>query len=171
MKKPEYPLEQLVLIKKKKLEEAEKNLRDKKKALQAEEEKLKKAEDARNEVKEHRFAKLTQLREKMDEGAPGEKVQQMRYYLKEVDHQLSQKEQKVKEQQKHVETAIKNVELARTELLKKQLDLEKLRMHREEWDKEMHLIELHQEEVETDDMGSAMHVRKRSKKKKGSSEN
>lgn len=155
-----YPLAQLVLIKQKKLEEAEKNLRDKKKALEEENAKLKTVELERNKVKEHRFAKLTQLREKMDEGAPSDKIQQIRYYLKEVDQKLAQKEQKVKEQKKHVETAEKNVEIARADLLKKQQDVEKMRMHREEWEKEMKTIELHKEGIETDEMGSALHTRK-----------
>src|SRR5579862_2824567 len=161
-----YPLEQLVLIKQKKLEEAEKNLRDKKRALEEEENKLKMVEKERDKVKDHRFAKLTQLREKMDEGAPSEKIQQMRYYLKEVDQQLAQKEHKVKEQHKHVETAKKNVEIARADLLKKQQDVEKLRMHREEWEKEMKAIELQKEGIETDEMGSVLHTRKSSAFKK-----
>src|SRR5690242_12749007 len=99
----EYPLEQLVLIKKKKLEDAEKNLRDKKRILEEEEKKLKGLESERDKVQEHRFAKLTQLRENMDKGEPSEKIQQIRYYLKEVDKQLAQKEQKVKEQKKQVD--------------------------------------------------------------------
>ena|ERR1700722_7600284 len=165
----EYPLEQLVLIKQKKLEEAEKHLRDKKKALDEEEKKLKQVEKERDKVKDHRFSKLTQLREKMDEGAPSHKIQQMRYYLKEVDQQLAQKEQKVKEQHKQVETAQKNVELARADLLKKQQDVEKLRIHREEWDKEMKILETQKEGVETDETGSALHNRKIAHSKKGTS--
>src|SRR5579862_4957346 len=159
-----YPLEQLVLIKQKKLEEAEKNLRDKKRALEEEENKLKMVEKERDKVKEHRFAKLTQLREKMDEGAPSEKIQQVRYYLKEVDQQLAQKENKVKEQIKHVDTAKKNVEIARADLLKKQQDVEKMRLHREEWEKEMRVILVQKEGIETDEMGSALHARKAAKK-------
>jgi hypothetical protein len=165
-KDQKYPLEQLVLIKQKKLEEAEKNLRDKKRALEEEEKKLQTVEKERDKVKDHRFSKLTQLREKMDEGAPSEKIQQMRYYLKEVDQQLAQKELKVKEQIRHVETAQKNIEIARADLLKKQQDVEKMRMHREEWDKEMKAIEIQKEGVETDEMGSVLHNRKSSHSKK-----
>ncbi|HEY2810742.1 MAG TPA: type III secretion T3S chaperone [Rhabdochlamydiaceae bacterium] len=155
-----YPLEQLVLIKQKKLEEAEKNLREKKRLLEEEENKLRAVEKERDKVKDHRFAKLTQLREKMDEGAPSDKIQQMRYYLKEVDQQLAQKEVKVVDQKKRVEAAQRNVELARLDLLKKQQDVEKLRMHREEWEKEMKAIAAQKEGVETDEMGSALHNRK-----------
>jgi len=154
-----YPLEQIVVIKQKKLDEAEKTLRDKKKALEKEEEKLVSVEKERNEVKDHRFAKLTQLREKMDEGAPSDKIQQMRYYLKVVDEKLKAKEIKVKEQVKQVENAKQQVEIARSDLVKKQQDVEKLQTHRKEWEKEMKGIAEHKENVESDEMGAMMHQR------------
>jgi flagellar biosynthesis chaperone FliJ len=152
--KNEYPLEQLALIKQKKLEEAEKTLRDKKALLEKEEQKLTEAEKERNAVKEHRIAKLTQVREKMDEGAPPDKILQMRTYLKVVDEKLKLKEQKVKEHQKLVDAAQKQVEIARADMIKKQHDVEKMRIHREEWEKEMKLEEERKEGIETDEMGS-----------------
>ncbi len=161
----EYPLEQIAIIKQKKLEEAEKTLREKKNALEKEQEKLAAAEKERDEVKDHRFAKLTQLREKMDEGAPTDKIQQMRQYLKVVDEKLRAKEHKVKEQQKSVDAAKHQVELARADLVKKQQAVEKMSMHRKEWEKEMKAIEERKEAVETDEMGSILHVRKKHKKK------
>ncbi|MBS0652339.1 MAG: type III secretion T3S chaperone [Verrucomicrobia bacterium] len=157
-----YPLEQLAIIKHKKLEEAEKALKEKKEALIKEEEKLKAVEKERDKVKEHRIAKLQQLRDKLDEGTSTDKIQQMKYYLKVVDEKLKGKELKVKEQQKQVENAQKQVELARQDFLKKQQDVEKLRLHREEWEKEMRLVLEHIEGVESDELGSAMHARKKS---------
>jgi flagellar biosynthesis chaperone FliJ len=157
-----YPLEQLAIIKQKKLEEAEKALKEKKEALIKEEEKLKAVEKERDKVKEHRIAKLQQLRDKLDEGTSTDKIQQMKYYLKVVDEKLKGKELKVKEQQKQVENAQKQVELARQDFLKKQQDVEKLRLHREEWEKEMRLVLEHIEGLESDELGSAMHSRKKS---------
>jgi flagellar biosynthesis chaperone FliJ len=159
----EYPLEQLATIKNKKLEEAEKVLKEKKEALIKEEEKLKTVEKERDEVKEHRHAKLEQLREKLDAGTPTDKIQQMKYYLKVVDEKLKAKEMKVKEQQKHVDNAQKQVDTARQDFLKKQQDVEKLRLHREEWEKEMKTLLEHMEGVESDELGSAMHARKKSR--------
>lgn len=159
-----YPLEQVAIIKQKKLDEAEKVLREKKKALEVEEKKLAEVEKERDEVKDHRIAKLTQLREKMDEGAPSDKIQQMRYYLKVVDEKLKAKEQKVKEQLKQVEHAKQQVEVARNDLLKKQHDVEKLNMHRKEWEQEMKMLEAHKEGVESDEMGSIIHHRKKKKR-------
>ncbi len=159
-----YPLEQLVLIKQKKLEEAEKVLRDKKRLLEEEERKLKACEKERDKVLEHRTAKLTQVREKMDAGASPEKIQQMRYYLKEVDQQLAGKQKKVADQKKNVENAEKNVALARADFLKKQQDVEKLRLHRKEWDKELKAHLEQKEGVETDEIGSSLHARKKRRK-------
>ncbi|MGC1877749.1 MAG: type III secretion T3S chaperone [Rhabdochlamydiaceae bacterium] len=163
-----YPLEQITVIKQKKLDEAEKVLREKKKALEREQEKLISVEKERNEVKDHRFAKLTQLREKMDEGAPSDKIQQMRYYLKVVDEKLKAKELKVKEQQKVVEAAKQQVEIARTDLIKKQQDVEKMATHRKEWEKEMKAVAEQKEGVETDEMGAVLHQRRRVDAKKSS---
>jgi len=160
-----YPLEQLAVIKQKKLEEAERNLHEKKKALEKEEEKLAAVEKERDKVKDHRTAKLTQLRQKLDEGTSTDKIQQMKQYLKVVDEQLKTKEMKVKEQQKAVENAQKQVDAARQEVIKKNQEVEKLRLHRIEWEKEMKAIQEHQEGIESDEIGSVLHSRKSIKSK------
>jgi hypothetical protein len=161
-----YPLEQLGLIKQKKLDEAEKVLREKKKILEKEEEKLLVAEKERDIVKEHRFAKLTQLRQQLDEGAPATKVTQARQYLKLVDEKLKVKEQKVKEQKKAVDAANAQVEIARADLIRKQYDVEKIQIHRTEWEKEQKALEQLQENIETDELGSTFHERHKRKRKK-----
>lgn len=160
MSKKEYPLEQLTLIKQKKLEEAERSLQEKKLALIKEKDKLESLEKDRDKVKVHRDDKLNQFREKVDAGTTTDKIQQMRVYLKEVDEKLRQKELKVKDQLKQVDAAEKKVEEARKEMLKRQQDVEKMRLHRKEWDKEMKVLEEHQESIEMDETGSTMHVRK-----------
>ena len=164
-----YPLEQVAVIKQKKLEEAEKVLKDKKEALTKEEDRLKQVEKERDKVKDHRVAKLTQLREKLYAGTSTDKIQQMKYYLKVVDEKLKVKELKVKDHQKLVDAAKNQVEIARQDYLKKQQDVEKLRLHREEWEKEMKLILIQKEAIEGDEMGSVMHTRKKSSHGKMSS--
>ncbi len=156
-----YPLEQVATIKQKKLEEAEKALKEKKELLVKEEEKLTVVEAERNKVRDHRKSKLTQLRENLDKGTSTDKIQQMKHYLKVVDEQLKIKEQKVKEQLKHVEAAKQAVEAARENYIKKQQDVEKLKMHRHEWDKEMKAHLLHEESVEGDELGSGHSRRKK----------
>lgn len=156
-----YPLEQLASIKKRRLEEAEKILAEKKLALAKENEKLVQVEKNRDEVKTHRTNKLNQLREKLDAGTTSDKIQQMKYYLKIVDEKLKIEEQKVKDQKKLVENAEKQVETARQELFKKQKDVEKLKIHHEEWDEEMRKLVEQKEGIETDDIGGAMHIMKK----------
>ena len=156
-----YPLEQLAIIKQKKLEEAERILHEKKKILQKEEEKLDAVEKERNKVKEHRQAKLVQLRQKLDEGTSTDKIQQMKYYLKVVDEQLKVKETKVKEQKKIVDNARTQVENSRVDVIKKNQAVEKLRLHRVEWDKEMKAILEQKENIESDEIGAVLHSRRK----------
>ncbi len=158
---PRYPLKQLAEIKQKNLETAEINLRDKKRVLEQEQTSLTKKEKERDLVKEHRIDKLQQLRDHMDEGAVPHKVEQMKQYLKLVDEKLAVKQQAVIEQKKKVKLAEEEVGKARKELIECQQDVEKMRLHRKEWDREMHLIEEQKEGVEMDEIGSAGHERKK----------
>jgi flagellar biosynthesis chaperone FliJ len=161
-----YPLDQLVAIKQKRLEEAEKVLAEKKAILAQEEEKLAVLEKKRDEVKEHYKNKLTQLREKLDEGTATDKITQMKQYLKLVAEDLKVEETKVAAQEKIVAAAQNQVELARQDLFKKQKDVEKLKIHHKEWQKEMHIISERKEAVIGDEMGSAMHTVKKAEKKR-----
>ena len=158
---PRYPLKQLAEIKQKNLETAEINLRDKKRLLEQEQISLTKKEKERDVVKEHRTDKLQQLRDHMDEGAVPHKIEQMKQYLKLVDEKLIVKQQVVVEQKKKVKLAEEEVEKARKELIECQQDVEKMHLHRKEWDREMHLIEEQKEGVEMDEIGSAGHERKK----------
>ena len=137
MKKEKYPLAELVQIKQKRLEEAEKILKEKRQALAREEEKMVKVQAERDKVKGHQEAKLSQLREEMDKGSPSLKIQQMKQYLKLVMENLKTQDAKVKEQKKQVDAAILQVEAARREYLQRQTDIEKLGIHHKEWDKEI----------------------------------
>lgn len=158
---PHYPLKQLAEIKQKNLEEAEIALRDKKRILEQEQATLVKKEEERDLVKEHRIDKLQQLRDHMDEGAVPHKVQQMKQYLKLVDEKLIVKQQAVIEQQKKVKLALEAVDKAREELIECQKDVEKMRLHRKEWDQEMHLVQEREEGIEMDEIGASGHERKK----------
>jgi flagellar biosynthesis chaperone FliJ len=161
-----YPLEQLVAIKQKRLEEAEKVLAEKKGILAQEQQKLADIEKKRDEVKEHYKSKLAQLREKLDAGTGTDKITQMKQYLKLVSEDLKVEENKVTAQIKVVENAAVQVELARQDLFKKQKDIEKLGIHHKEWEKEMHAIEEQKEGHENDEMGSTRHTLRKAQKKR-----
>jgi hypothetical protein len=155
MKLPKYPLEQLVQIKKKRLEEAEKKLKEKKLLLEKELEKLKKLETEAQEVHDHKQEKIEQLNEEMNQGTYSHKVETAHKYLKVVEERLKEKKKKVLDQDKAVKTAQTQVEIARQEMLKKQQDVEKLDLHYKEWKTHM-LHEIAKKEAnEADEMGSA----------------
>lgn len=159
MNKPlSYPLEQLMLIKKNRFDQAVKILEQKKELLEKAYEKLYEVTQARDKVLEHKTAKLTQLREALDEGTTSDKIQQMKVYLKVVDEKLATHEKKVVEQQKQVDLAQKQVDLATDELFQRKKDLEKLEMHRQEWEKEVRYWVEQKEASEQDEQGSATHT-------------
>lgn len=162
-----YPLEQLITIKKNRFDQAVKILEEKKKILEQATAKLNDLKKERDKVLQHKKAKLTQLREALDEGTTTDKIQQMKVYLKTVDEDLAQKEKKVADQQKQVDTAQKQVEAATQEMFQKKKDLEKLEIHKKEWEKEVQYWTDRKDATELDEQGAATHqVRKMDEEKR-----
>lgn len=160
MSKPlNYPLEQLMTIKKNRFDQAVKILEQKKEILEKAKEKLYAITKERDEVFQHKEAKLAQLRGMLDEGTTTDKIQQVKNYLKVVQEKLLEKEKKVTEQQKQVDLAQKQVDLATQELFQRKKDLEKLEMHKKEWEKEVRYWADQKEAVEQDEQGSATYSR------------
>jgi flagellar biosynthesis chaperone FliJ len=156
-KQPDYPLEQLLEIKKNRFDQAVKILEEKKVILEKAYEKLYDLTQERDLALEHKVAKLTQLRSELDQGTSSDKIQQMKVYLKVVDAKLAEKEKKVVDQQKQVDIAQKQVDVATDELFQRKKDLEKLEIHRKEWEKEIQYWLDQKENVEHDEQGSATH--------------
>lgn len=167
---PPYPLQEVLQVKIRRVEEAEKVVKEKLKALEAEKEKLRVREQERDKVREHYKAKLQQLRDEFDQGTTSNKIDQIKVYIKVVQERLKVEEKKVKDQQQQVEVAEKNLEIAKNQLKAKQKEQDKIETHKVEWEKET-MKELEVEEVrKEDDLGSTMflsqYVRKRAAKKK-----
>jgi len=150
-----YPLEQLMIIKKNRFDQAVKVLEEKKMILEREYDKLYTVTKDRDETLQHKMAKLTQLRTALDEGTTTDKIQQMKAYLKVVEEKLREREKKVVNQQSEVDKAQKQVDLATEELFQRKKDLEKLEMHKTEWEKEVRYLTEAKEAVEHDEQGSA----------------
>ncbi len=132
-KKPQYPLEDVLKVKRKRVEDAEKALRLRREELVVEQEKLKVVEQARDVVKNHLADKLKQFRSEMDHGTNTHKITQMKDYMKVVQEKLVIEEKKVKEQKDRVKLAEKKVEEAKIDLTNKQKEVDKLKEHRENW--------------------------------------
>lgn len=161
-----YPLKQVLEVKKKRVDDAEKVVIERRLAVEREEEKLKQREADRNKVKEHHQAKLTQLREELDRGTTTDKIQQMKAYIKVVQENLKNEEKKVKEQKEQVDIAKQNLELAIKDLALRRLEVDKIELHKKDWlktlTKEMEI----KEENDFNEQGSVIYSMKQKERKK-----
>lgn len=155
---PLYPLQQVLQVKQRRVEEAEKILKEKINILDQEKEKLRQREEERDKVLKHQKDKLTQLRLELDRGTTVPKIQQMKAYLKVVQEKLLAEEKKVTEQKKHVQTAETNVENARKELQLKRQEVDKLEMHKTDWLKEVRKEMELAEGREMDEVGNVIYL-------------
>lgn len=133
----QYPLKQVLEIKMRRVDEAERVVKEKKRLLEKEEEKLKERKAERDKVLKHRNEKLSQLRQEMDHDTTTVKIQQMKAYLKIVAEKLVVEEKKVEEQKRNVSIAQEALDKAKEELRLKRLEVDKLNTHRSEWVEEM----------------------------------
>jgi len=162
---PIYPLAQVLQVKERRVEDAEKVVKEKQQAVEKEKQVLAQKEAERNKVKEHYAAKLKQMRAEMDEGTTSPKIQQMKVYLKIVKEKLAGEEKKVQEQVKQVEVAEKNLEAARQELKLKRQEVDKFIEHRKDWTKEMRKEQEVIEGREQDELGSVIFTTRHRKEK------
>lgn len=153
-----YPLLQVIEVKKKRVEDAEKVVKEKQAALDKEMQKLAEREAERDKVKEHKLDKLKQLRETMDQATTSPKIQQMKVYLKLVDEKLAVEEKKVKDQQEQVKIAEQNLNAAKQDLLRKRQEVDKLMTHKTDWEKEKRREEQIIEGREQDELGAIIHA-------------
>lgn len=160
MAKIEYPLLQVIEVKQRRVDAAEKILKEKLEILKREENKLKEREEARDKVLKHHNDKLAQMRSAMESETTTQKIQQMKAYLKVVKEQLKTEEKKVKDQQQQVEMANKAVEEARHDLNQKRLEVDKIQSHKVDWQKEMRKEEEVIEGREQDELGNIIYSRR-----------
>ena len=163
-KKPVYPLEDVLKVKIKRVEDAERALAQRRLELEQEKERLKEREQERDKVQNHMNDKLAQFRRELDSGTNTAKIVQMKDYMKVVKERLVAEEKKVADQKEKVKVAEKRVEDAKAELVLKQKEVDKLKEHRENWMKGMEK-ELEQVEAkEHDELGNIVYVLQQKKK-------
>ncbi len=164
MARPIYPLKQVLEVKHKRVEDAEKVVKEKIELLKKEQEKLEQRKAEREKVRQHHAAKLFQLREEMDHGTTSPKIQQMKAYLKVVQERLKVEDKKVKDQQDQVDIAEKNLELARQDLARKRQEVDKLVTHQIDWEKEVNKEMEVIEGREMDELGNVIFLTNKRKK-------
>ncbi|CAG9046240.1 hypothetical protein NVRI1_00589 [Chlamydia abortus] len=160
---PKYPLEPVLAIKRDRVDRAEKIVKEKRKLLEIEQEKLREIEAARDKVKNRYMQKIQQLRELLDEGTTSDAVLQRKAYIKVVAVQLAEEEEKVNKQKENVLAAAKELEKAEVNLAKRRKEEEKTRLHKEEWMKEALKEEAREIEKEQDEMGQLLYQLRKKK--------
>jgi len=163
MTNPNYPLLQILEIKKKRVKDAEKVVQEKKRALKEEEEKLKAKRRERDAVKDHKRDKMNQLRDEMDHGTTSDKIQQMKRYLEVVEEKLEIEQKKVEDQKEQVKIAKKKVKMAEEALRERRSEVDKIKEHRTLWEKEAKLEEDAAIAKAMDEIGQIVHEKQRKK--------
>lgn len=158
-----YPLEQVLTIKKDRVARAEKVVKDKQKIVNTEEERLKKVESERDVINNHYKAKITQLRNALDEGTTGEEVLKMKAYIKVVKENLEEEDKKVAKQKEVLLAAKRELQKAQMEYKRQRIEVEKTELHKKQWMKEALLAEERQEAKDQDEMGQLLFQIRKSK--------
>lgn len=153
-KKPGYPLEDVLKVKIKRVEDAEKALAQRRVELAQEKERLKEREKERDAVKKHMNDKMTQFRLELDSGTNTAKITQMKDYMKVVKERLVAEEKKVDDQKEKVKQAEKRVEDAKAELAIKVKEVDKLKEHKVNWTKGINKEMEEMEAKEQDELGN-----------------
>lgn len=153
---PVYPLKQIIEVKQRRVEYAQAVVKEKRAALEKEQQILIQKEEERDKAVKHHNDKLKQLREELDHGTTSPKIQQMKAYLKVVKERVAAEEKKVSDQKKQVEIAEKNLEAAIIELKAKEQEVDKLMSHRKDWLKEMQKEQEVIEAREQDELGNTI---------------
>lgn len=162
-----YPLEQLVEIKQKRVDDAEKLLMEKKELLKIEEEKLKKCQEKVRKTQAHYDEKLDDFYDSFEgDGTTSAKVNRLKDHLKATLEKLAE-EKKAAEKQKGVrDEAQEAVNEAKAILDQRRIDLQKITEHKTAWIKEDQKELKRLDAVEHDELGSAIHSQ-RQKNRKG----
>jgi hypothetical protein len=168
MNEKKYPLEQLIEIKKKRVEDAEKVFIEKKKIHEKQVELLKKEKEKKEEINRHYEDKLEEFYTSFDKGTTSDKIKMRKDYLKKVLEDLKNQDQKVKQQAMKVETALQEKNDAKKILDKRRQDVEKIETHEVEWQKTRKKEEELKKQAEHDELSSSTYdFRKKRKKKEG----
>jgi flagellar biosynthesis chaperone FliJ len=155
---PAYPLEQIIGIKKRRVEEAEALVKQREKELEDEREKLRLAEAERDKVAQHLEDKVMQLRQELDEGTTTDKIISAKRYIEVVQEKLQIEEEKVLKQKEAVSAAEARLEDAKEQVKERRKEVEKIQTHKKEWLKEQ-MAEIERlEQLEMDEIGQIIHL-------------
>ena len=156
MKKIVYPLEQVLDVKQKRVDDAERELEKKRRELETEKEKLEACKKERQVVQDHLDEQYINYNEVISATTTSDKIVTLRKYIETVISKLKIEDNKVQTQEREV----RNAEIAVTEAKKnwrlRRKELDKMETHKEHWLEEANFE--HQRELakELDELGSIM---------------
>lgn len=161
-----YPLDQLVEIKQKRVDDALKEFLIKKKEHEKEIENLRKAEQKLQEIKDHYDQKVDEFYEDFQKGTTSVKIKRNKQYLKTVLEKVKIEKEKVKLQEQKTEEANQAKLNAKKILDQRRLEVEKLELHHKEWQKEQKELAKQKNILEQDEISGMSHDYHKRKKKK-----
>ena len=160
-----YPLEQLLEIKEKRVEDAERILNEKKEALQKEEDKLKQCLEKEKEAQQEYDDQLDTFYEDFEGGTKSHKIQQRKEHLKSLLEGVKVAKEKTIKQREVRDAAEVEKDEAKAILDQRRVDLDKIEEHKQVWVK----ADLEEKErlhiIEHDELGAMIHSRKNREKR------
>lgn len=166
MTKSRYPLLVVLQVKERRVDQALLLVKEKEEELEKVKKVQEELEKKRDEANKHRQDKLEQLRHHLDTGSTAPKIRQMKSYLDVVKGKLKEREKEVADHLPKVEEAKTQVKEAKKLLRKRRLEVDKLKTHQAEWEKEAARALRREEEKVEDELGSILYTRQESYKKK-----
>lgn len=161
-----YPLEQLVEIKQKRVDDAEKLLLEKKELLKVEEEKLKKCEEKVKRTQQHYDEKLDDFYGSFEgEGTTSTKINRLKDHLKATLEKLAEEKKAAEKQRGIRDEAQEAVNEAKAILDQRRIDLQKITEHKSAWIKEDQKEIKRLNAIEHDELGSAIHSQRQQNRK------
>lgn len=156
-----YPLQQLLEIKEKRVEDAERILHEKKEALAREEEKLQKCIERERLAQKTYDEQLDTFYNDFAGGTQSHKIKQRKEHLKTLLEQVKIEKEKTKKQREIRNKAEQEKDEAKAILDQRRIDLDKIEEHKKAWTKG----DLEEKErlhiIEHDELGAMIHSRRK----------
>jgi len=156
-----YPLEQLLEIKEKRVEDAERILHEKKEALAREEKKLEECIEREKQAKNTYDEQLETFYNDFEGGTQSHKIKQRKEHLKTLLEQVKIEKEKTEKQREVVKEAEVAKDEAKAVLDQRRIDLDKIEEHKKAWVK----ADLEEKErlhiIEHDELGAMIHSRRK----------
>ena len=170
MKKIVYPLEQVLDVKQKRVDDAERELEKKRRELEVEKEKLETCKEERQKVQDHLDEQYVLYEEVLSGLTTPDKILQLRRYIESVMQKLKIEDDKVIAQEREVRNAEIAVKEAKENWRLRRKELDKMETHKESWMEEANFEYQRELAKELDELGSIMFLNHLKKMKENDEE-